>query len=50
MAQMIAIWERAGRQCEWVEDGQRCTATFPNPRDADAGYTFESNEGRATDQ
>jgi hypothetical protein len=32
----LAIWERAGRQCEWTEDGQRCTATFPNPRDANA--------------
>jgi hypothetical protein len=30
-------------------DGQRCTATFPNPRDADASYTLETNEGRATD-
>ena len=32
IVQKIAIWERAGRQCEWAEDGQRCTATFPNPR------------------
>jgi hypothetical protein len=32
MAQKIAIWERAGRQGEWAEDGQRCTATFPNLR------------------
>jgi hypothetical protein len=30
MAQKIAIWERAGRQGEWAEDGQRCMATFPN--------------------
>jgi hypothetical protein len=31
-------------------DGQRCTAAFPNPRDADASYTLQSSEERATDK
>jgi hypothetical protein len=50
MAQKIAIWERAGRQGEWAEDGQRCTWQSLRICAPEAGYTLESNERRATDQ
>jgi hypothetical protein len=48
MSQKLAIWERAGRQCEWIEDNRRCTETFPNPREADADHIVKWSEGGPT--
>jgi len=50
MAQKIAIWKGAARQGEWAEDGQRCTWQSLRICATEAGYTLESNKGRATDQ
>lgn len=49
IAQKIAIWEKADRQCEWLEDNERCSETFPNPRDADADHIVKwSDDGPTT--
>lgn len=46
--QKIAIWDRADRQCEWVEDGRRCEKRFANFRDADADHFIRWIEGGET--
>lgn len=45
MAQKIAIWERAGHQCEWP-DG--CTEVFPDPRQADADHVVKWSQNGPT--
>lgn len=46
--QKIAIWDRADRQCEWIEDGQRCQERFPDFRDAEADHFVKWNDGGQT--
>lgn len=46
--QKIAIWERAGHRCEYTDDEQRCEATFPEFRLADADHIVRWIEGGAT--
>jgi hypothetical protein len=46
--QKIAIWDRADRQCEWVDDNGRCGERFPNFREADADHFFKWSEGGTT--
>lgn len=46
--QKIAIWERAGHCCEYADDEQRCEATFPEFRLADANHLVRWIEGGAT--
>lgn len=48
-AQKIAIWDRAERQCEWLEeDGQRCQERFANFRDAEADHIVKWKDGGPT--
>lgn len=47
--QKIAIWDRADRQCEWVEeDGRRCSERFANFREADADHIVKWDDGGPT--
>ena len=50
MDQKIAIWERAGRQCEYEDDdGNRCNEKFPtNPREADADHVVRWADSGST--
>ena len=44
--QKVAIWDRADGQCEWEDDGERCTQVFPDFREADADHVVRwSNAG-----
>lgn len=47
-AQKIAIWDRAGRRCEFDEDGVRCKEEFAEFRDADADHFVRWIDGGAT--
>jgi len=46
--QKIAVWDRADRQCEWMDDNGRCGERFPNFREADADHFVLWSEGGAT--
>ena len=46
--QKIAIWDRADRQCEWIEGDQRCQERFPDFRDAEADHFVKWNDGGPT--
>lgn len=48
-AERIAIWDRAEGRCEFVDtEGQRCTSTFANFRDADADHIVRWRDGGPT--
>jgi hypothetical protein len=47
-AQKIAIWDRAGRQCEWEEAGKRCSERFADFREAEADHLVKWKEGGPT--
>lgn len=48
-SQKLAIWDRAGRRCEFDSESEhRCTATFANFRDADADHIMRWAEGGPT--
>lgn len=47
--QKIAIWTRADKQCEWVEDGKRCGEVFGDYRKADADHVVRwKDNGKTT--
>ena len=46
--QKLAIFLRAGRQCEWVENGVRCPVRFEDFRDLDADHILRWSEGGPT--
>lgn len=49
MEEKIAIWEKAERQCEWVdENGIRCEDTFLHPREADADHIVKWKDNGET--
>lgn len=47
-AQKIAIWDRAGRRCEYEENGVRCDTTFGNFREGDADHIVRWADGGET--
>jgi hypothetical protein len=47
-AQKIAIWDRAGRRCEYEENGTRCETTFGNFREGDADHIVRWSDGGET--
>jgi hypothetical protein len=48
-SQKIAVWERAGRRCEYVDDsGARCEEHFANFREADADHIVRWTDGGQT--
>ncbi|WP_281214295.1 HNH endonuclease family protein [Shewanella insulae] len=48
MEEKIAIWERAGRQCEHEDSNGRCKETFPHPREADADHIVKWKDNGET--
>lgn len=46
--QKIAIWDRAGKQCEQDGGGVRCSVVFANFREADADHVVRWTDGGAT--
>ena len=46
--QKVAIWDRAEGQCEWEENGQRCSEKFADFRAADADHVVKWSEGGVT--
>ncbi|GIU55664.1 hypothetical protein NicSoilC12_14130 [Arthrobacter sp. NicSoilC12] len=47
-AQKIAIWDRAGRRCEYEAEGVRCDITFGNFRVSDADHIVRWADGGET--
>jgi len=46
--QKVAIWERAGHQCEYVAESERCSEEFPNFREADADHIVKWDDNGPT--
>jgi hypothetical protein len=46
--QKIAIWNRAGMQCEWKSHGKRCAVRFVDFREADADHIVKWKDGGPT--
>ncbi|MEK7466204.1 MAG: DUF262 domain-containing protein [Planctomycetota bacterium] len=46
--QKLAIWDRAGHQCEWLDGAKRCKKVLENFREGDADHIVKWSSGGPT--